>query len=51
MIPDTIKKDELRDSFLIKKGYSILRIKEQDYLTDKEVILKKCITFINENYE
>ena len=42
-----------RDHFLFLKsiGYSVLRIKENDYLKNNKETVERCIKFINENYE
>ena len=45
--PKQIEKDKLRDDFLINKGYKILRIKESEYLLNKELTVIKCIKFLN----
>ena len=43
-----IEKDKLRDEFLVKKGYNVLRIKESDYTKNKEETVNKCINFLKE---
>lgn len=40
------EKDKLRDLYLIKKGYKILRIGEKDYRKDPQNTLNKCIEFL-----
>lgn len=45
------KRDKIKDKFLIRNGYSLLRIKEQEYLQNKQQTTEKCIKFIEENME
>lgn len=40
--------DEIRDSFLQSKKYTVLRIKQSQYKRDKNQIINKCVGFINE---
>jgi len=49
--PSIIEKDKRRDLFLISLGYKILRIPEEEYLKNKEKVIKKCIRFVNKYYE
>jgi hypothetical protein len=44
--PEQIKKDKLRDEFLLSKGYEILRIKESEFRNTPLLILEKCVNFI-----
>lgn len=43
--------DKKRDEFLIKKGYKVLRITEEEYNLNKIASVNKCINFINEKNE
>ena len=42
------EKDKLRDTYLINKGFVILRITEKDYRANKQQTLNKCIKFLTE---
>jgi len=44
-------RDRRRTLFLELKGYKVLRIKEKDYLENKQKVVDKCLEFVNENYE
>lgn len=44
-------RDKIRDEFLIKNNYKVLRISERDYLKDKNGIVENCLNFIKENYK
>mgnify|MGYP003641888982 CR=1 FL=1 len=45
--PEQIKKDKLRDEYLIGKGYKILRVKESEYKMGKDKTINECIKFLN----
>jgi hypothetical protein len=45
--PEQIYRDNLRDEYLISKGYEILRVKEGEYKKDKESIITQCLVFLN----
>lgn len=47
-LDETKQQDKLKQRFLESKGYSVLRIKESDYNTNKQEVINKCINFINE---
>jgi hypothetical protein len=38
--------DKLRDTYLIGKGYDVLRIKEGDFKKNSGKVIEKCLTFI-----
>lgn len=43
-----IQQDIIRDEFLISEGYEILRVKESDYIHNKESIILKCMKFLKD---
>lgn len=45
------KNDRERDKFLINSGYKVLRIDENFYRKNKQIVIDDCLNFINENYE
>lgn len=44
----SVESDILRDRLLESKGYRILRIKEADYILNKQETINKCVKFLNE---
>ena len=46
-----IKRDKFKDKYLKSHGYKILRVKEREYINNKQQTIDKCIKFIKENYE
>ena len=40
-------RDEERDKVLIKNGYKVLHIKEEDYKNNKDFTIRQCLEFIN----
>ena len=44
------KRDKIKDEYLIKSGYSLLRIRESEYNADKQKTTEKCLDFIRDNY-
>jgi hypothetical protein len=40
------QKDNMRDDYLIKKGYNIKRVKEIDYRTNKDLVITECLEFL-----
>ena len=46
--PENKKREEEKEKILIKNGYSILRIREDDYYKYPKETLQKCIDFIYE---
>lgn len=40
--------DREKDNFFISKGFQILRIKEKEYLKNKQQTIDKCITFLTQ---
>lgn len=42
--------DIKKNIILQSKGYKIFRVEEKDYIKNKEIVIKKCIEFIEENY-
>ena len=45
--PEQIIQDKLRDEYLTSVGYEILRVKESEYIKNKEEMVNKCIIFLN----
>lgn len=43
-----IKKDIIKDKFLLEKGYKILRIPEKDYVENPEQTIQRCLTFLKQ---
>ena len=41
-----IENDKMRDVFLIKSGYSVLRVRYEDYIKNKIEMVDKCIKFL-----
>lgn len=44
--PKQIIKDKLRDDYLIKCNYKILRVKEMDYKNNPKNVITKCVNFL-----
>lgn len=44
----TIENDKIKDSILVTKNYKILRILESDYKADKNIVIQKCMQFLND---
>lgn len=40
-------RDHQRDEIIIRNGYSVLHIKEEDYRNDKNDAVEKCLEFLN----
>lgn len=50
MIAESIwKKDKYKNDLITQMGYSVLVIWENEYVTDKDEVIKRCLDFINEN--
>jgi len=45
---ETKSYDKIKQTFLENKRYVFLRIKESDYISDKQNVINKCVNFINE---
>jgi len=41
------ERDRLRDEELTGLGYKVLRVKERDWKSDPDMVVKKCLEFIN----
>jgi len=41
-------RDEIRDEVLLKNGYKVLHIKEVDYRNNEDLMVKKCLGFLND---
>jgi len=50
-LPFHVKRDPLRDQYLIERKYKILRVKEADYNNNKQRMIDMCVKFVKENYE
>ncbi len=44
----SIKKDKIKDKFLVDRGYKILRIPEEEYTKTPEQVIEKCLTFLTQ---
>jgi hypothetical protein len=44
---NAVQKDFERDTILTSEGWRVIRIRESDYLLDKEETIMKCIAFLN----
>lgn len=40
-------RDEVRDKILIKNGYQVLHINEENYRKNKDDVIKECLEFLN----
>lgn len=45
---ETNEYDNVRDSVLIEDGYEVYRVKECDYMENKQKTIEKCVEFLNE---
>ena len=50
-LPYHLNRDPLKNKYLKQRKYNLLRIRELDYINNKQETIDKCIKFINENYE
>lgn len=46
--PENDKREKLRDRNILKSGYLVLHISESEYLKNNNIIIQKCIDFLNE---
>lgn len=44
---ETKSRDEVRDKILIKNGYQVLHINEENYRKNKDDVIKECLEFLN----
>lgn len=47
--PENDKREQERNKNIINSGYKVYHISEYDYKQDKELVIQKCIEFINKN--
>ena len=47
--PENAKRENIRNENIIKSGYKVYHVSEFEYKQDKELVIQKCIEFINNN--
>jgi hypothetical protein len=45
--PENSLREEKRDKMILESGYQVLHVSEYDYKNDKQEIIDKCVTFLN----
>ena len=45
--PENAKRENIRNENIIKSGYKVYHVSEFEYKQDKELVIQKCIDFIN----